>query len=158
VYLPCAKDRRLEAAVVPIGAAQSSRKGAIVLLVDDDSAVRDVTASILEDLGYVVLKLGSGGAALDLLDRDSNVDLVLLDFAMPGMSGVEVARQIQLKLPAIPILFVTGYADKSALRDVGEERIIKKPFIGDELANKVNAALVKGISHHGGKVVVPLRR
>ena len=89
---------------------RSNRRGAIILLVDDDSAVRDVTASILEDLGYVVLKLGSGGAALDLLDRQSNVDLMLLDFAMPGMSGVEVARQIQLKHPTIPILFVTGYA------------------------------------------------
>ena len=75
-----------------------------ILLVDDDSAVRDVTASILEDLGYACLKLGSGGhAALDLLDRQSNVDLVLLYFAMPGMSGVEVARQVQFKHPAIPI-------------------------------------------------------
>ena len=158
VYLPRAENFGSEATVVSVGAARSNRQGAIILLVDDDSAVRDVTASILEDLGYVVLKLGSGGAALDLLDRQSNVDLVLLDFAMPGMSGVEVARQVQFKHPAIPILFVTGYADKNALRDVGEERIIKKPFIGEELAQKVNAALVKGISHHSGKVVVPLRR
>ena len=83
---------------------------------------------------------------------------MLLDLAMPGMSGLEVARQVQLKYPAIPILFVTGYADKGALRDIGEERIIKKPFIGEELAKKVNAALVKGIPRYSGKVVVPLRR
>jgi signal transduction histidine kinase/CheY-like chemotaxis protein len=158
VYLPRAENFGSEATVVPVGAARSNRKGAIILIVDDDSAVRDVTASILEDLGYVVLKLGSGGAALDLLDRQPNVDLVLLDFAMPGMSGVEVARQVQLKHPAIPILFVTGYAEKNALRDVGEERIIKKPFIGEELAKKVNAALVKGTAPQSGKVVVPLRR
>jgi signal transduction histidine kinase len=158
VYLPRAENFGSEATVVPVGTARSNRKGAIILIVDDDSAVRDVTASILEDLGYVVLKLGSGGAALDLLDRQPNVDLVLLDFAMPGMSGVEVARQVQLKHPAIPILFVTGYADKNALRDVGEERIIKKPFIGEELAKKVNAALVKGPAPHSGKVVVLLRR
>ena len=61
---------------------------------------------------------------------------MLLDFAMPGMSGVEVARQVQLKYPAIPILFVTGYADKTRSGDVGEERIIKKPFIGEELARE----------------------
>ena len=73
------------------------------------------------------------------------------------MSGVEVARQVQLNHPAIPILFVTGYADKNALRDVGEERIIKKPFIGEELAKKVNAALIKSIPRLGAKVVVPLR-
>ena len=159
VYLPrAAESSDLEASVVTVNVTQSKRKGATILLVDDDSAVRDVTASILEDLGYVVLKLGSGGAVLDLLDRQSNIDLVLLDFAMPGMSGVEVARQVHLKYPTIPILFVTGYADKFAFRDVGEERIIKKPFVGEELAEKVNAALVKGIPRRGGKVVVPLRR
>ena len=159
VYLPrAAESSASEASVVTVNVTQSKRKGATILLVDDDSAVRDVTASILEDLGYVVLKLGSGGAVLDLLDRQSNIDLVLLDFAMPGMSGVEVARQVHLKYPTIPILFVTGYADKFAFRDVGEERIIKKPFVGEELAEKVNAALVKGIPRRGGKVVVPLRR
>jgi CheY-like chemotaxis protein len=159
VYLPRAENSNSEVAVVTVGGAQSKRKGAIILLVDDDSAVREVTALILEDLGYVVLKAGSGGAALDLLEeRQSNVELVLLDFAMPGMSGLEVARQVQLKYPAIPILFVTGYADKNALRDVGDERIIKKPFIGEELAEKVSTALVKGVSRQSGKVVVPLRR
>jgi len=66
------------------GATQHPRKGAIILLVDDDSAVREVTASILRDLGYVILELGSGGAALDLLDGEANIDLVLLDFAMPA--------------------------------------------------------------------------
>jgi signal transduction histidine kinase len=160
VYLPrAAENTNSEVAVVTVGGAQSKRKGAIILLVDDDSAVREVTALILEDLGYVVLKAGSGGAALDLLDeRLSNVELVLLDFAMPGMSGLEVARQVQLKYPAIPILFVTGYADKNALRDVGDERIVKKPFIGQELAEKVNAALVKCIPRQRGQVVVPFRR
>ena len=154
VYLPRARGNfSSEAAVARVGAAPANARSAVILFVDDDSAVREVTASILEDLGYVVLKLGSGGAALDLLERHSNVDLVLLDFAMPGMSGVEVARQVQLKYPAIPILFVTGYADKNALRDVSDEKIIKKPFIGDELAEKVNAALVKGIPRQGGKVV-----
>jgi CheY-like chemotaxis protein len=85
------------------------------MVVDDDSNVRHVTASMLEDdLGYVVLQAGSGGAALDLVDRHPNVDLILLNLAMPGMSGLEVARQVELKYPAIPILFVTGYVDKSS--------------------------------------------
>jgi signal transduction histidine kinase len=158
VYLPrAAENSNSEGSVVTVGVTPSNRKGATILLVDDDSAVREVTASILEDLGYVVLHVGSGGAALDILDRQSKFDLVLLDFAMPGMSGIEVARQIQSKYPTIPILFVTGYADSNAFRDIGEERIIRKPFIGEELADKVNAALVKGIPRHNGKVVVPLR-
>jgi signal transduction histidine kinase/CheY-like chemotaxis protein len=159
VYLPRAggnSDSEVSVGIPPI--ARTKRTGAIILLVDDDGAVREVTASILEDLGYVVLKVGSGGAALDLLDRQANVDLALLDFAMPGMSGMEVARQISFKYPTIPILFITGYADKLAFGDVSEQRIIKKPFVGEELAEKVNSALIKGISSHRGKVVVSLRR
>jgi CheY-like chemotaxis protein len=128
------------------------------LLVDDDSAVREVTASILEDIGYVVLKVGSGGAALDLLDQNTKVDLVLLDFAMPGMSGIEVANHVQQKFPALPILFLTGYADKSALGDIAEQRIIRKPFIDDELITKVDSAVSKGGARLADKVVIPLRR
>ena len=159
VYLPRAAERSvLGRSSLVADATQVERRGAVVLLVDDDSAVREVTASILEEIGYVVLKAGSGGAALDLLDQHTKIDLMLLDFAMPGMSGVEVARQIHQKAPALPILFVTGYADKTALADVGEERIIKKPFIGDELTTKVNTALVKGARRLSDKVMVPLRR
>jgi CheY-like chemotaxis protein len=147
----------LEGASLITDPTQVERRGAVILLVDDDSAVREVTASILEDIGYVVLKVGSGGAALDLLDQHTKIDLVLLDFAMAGMSGVEVARQIERKFPALPILFVTGYADKAALGGVGEERIIKKPFVDDELTTKVNTALIKSAPPLSGKVVVALR-
>ncbi len=124
---------------------------------DDDNAVREVTAAILRDLGYVVLEVGSGGAALDLLDGEAQVELVLLDFAMPGMNGMEVARQVQSKYPTLPVLFITGYADKTALENVGEAAIIKKPFVGDELAQKVSSALSHVRSHPRGRVV-PLRR
>jgi signal transduction histidine kinase/ActR/RegA family two-component response regulator len=140
-----------------VAAIQRNRKGAIILLVDDDNAVREVTASILRDLGYVVLEVGSGGAALDLLDGETNIDLALLDFAMPGMNGMEVARQVHSRFPALPVLFITGYVDKTALAEIGDARIIKKPFVGDELANKVNAALASANSRFGGKIV-PLRR
>ena len=77
---------------------------------------------------------------------------------MPGMSGAEVARQIQQKFPSLPILFMTGYADKTALGDIGEEGIIKKPFIDDELTAKVHSALIKGAPHSIDKIVVPFRR
>jgi signal transduction histidine kinase/ActR/RegA family two-component response regulator len=159
VYLPRAPERSILGGAAPIvDPTEVERRGAVILLVDDDSAVREVTASILEEIGYVVLKVGSGGAALDLLDRHAKIDLVLLDFAMAGMSGAEVARQIGEKFPGLPVLFVTGYADKTALGDVGEERIIKKPFVDDELTTKVNAALVKGTRPSSNKVVVSLRR
>jgi signal transduction histidine kinase/CheY-like chemotaxis protein len=158
VYLPrAAENSVLDGLTFIADSTAVERRGAVILLVDDDSAVRQVTASILEETGYVMLTMGSGGAALDVLDH-TKVDLVLLDFAMPGMSGVEVARQIQQKFSTLPILFVTGYADKAAFADVSEERIIKKPFIGNELTTKVNAALIKAAPRFTDRVVVPLRR
>ena len=113
----------------------------IALLVDDDNAVRDVTAARLRRLGFDVLEAGSGGAALDLLDRSAQVDLLVADFAMPGMNGVEVAHQARIRRPELPVLFVTGYADQTALAGVGEERVVQKPFRGDELEHKVLAAV-----------------
>jgi signal transduction histidine kinase len=156
VYLPKAANESTPAMSVLATMTKVDRKGASILLVDDDSAVREVTSSMLKELGYIVLEVGSGGAALDLLDRQTEIDLVLLDLAMPGMSGEEVARQIRLKHPLLPTLFVTGYADQTMLRDLGDERIIKKPFVRGELTEKVNAALIK--AQRSGKVVVPLRR
>ena len=154
VYLPRATEPALsEVYSDPIGALQHHREGAIILLIDDDNAVREVTGSILRELGYVVMEVGSGGAALDLLSKKTSIDLVILDFAMPGMNGVEVARQIQSKFPTLPFVFATGYADNSALAEIGEARIIKKPFVGDELAIKVRAALHNGARRSGGKVV-----
>jgi signal transduction histidine kinase/CheY-like chemotaxis protein len=140
VYLPRTTIDAAEASTVSVAPIRRHHKGAVILLVDDDSAVREVTAFMLRELGYVILEAGSGGAALDLLDG-ANVDLVVLDFAMPGMNGMEVAKQVHSRFPTLPVLFITGFADQSALGKVDYAGIIKKPFLGDELANKVHAAL-----------------
>jgi len=157
IYLPRAPDDSISQSFAASAVHSGIRKTATIIVVDDDSNVRDVTASILEDdLGYVVLQASSGGAALDLLDRHPDVDLILMDLAMPGMSGLEVARQVQLNYPAIPVLFVTGYVDKSKLGDVSDDRIVRKPFVGDELKAKVGAALIQS-SRRPRENVVRLR-
>ena len=93
VYLARAlQDSASLAPFAMVGVASGNRRSATILLVDDDSAVREVTASMLEGLGYVVLTVGSGGGALDLLERHTKVDLVLLDFAMPVMNGAWSSR------------------------------------------------------------------
>ena len=113
--------------------------------------VREITASILRDLGHVVIEVGSGGGALDLLDRNAQIELAILDFAMPGMNGMEVARQVHTKVPCCPVLFITGYADTSALEDIDDTQIVRKPFIGTELADKVQIALAKGAGNASRK-------
>ena len=158
VYLPrTAEDEVSEASSNALAVVRRPIKGAIILLVDDDEAVREVTATMLRTSGYVVLEVGSGGAALDLLNGESNIDLAILDFAMPGMNGIEVARQIHSRFPNLPVLFITGYVDQSVLAEIDEARIVKKPFVGEELATKVNAAILKASPRSGGKIL-PLRR
>jgi signal transduction histidine kinase len=128
--------------------------GASILLVDDDNAVREVTRAMLYELGYLVLEAGSGGAALDLLDREPNIHLMIVDFAMPGMNGAELARQARAKRRTLPILFVTGFVDRTALAGVDEACIVGKPFMQDELARKVRLA----IAGSNSAKVVQLRR
>ena len=117
-----------------------------ILVVDDDNAVREITTTTLKDLGCEVIEAGSGGAALDHLDDKGALDLMIVDYAMPGMNGAEVAREVRARRPDLPILFVTGYADQSALAAIGEDRIVQKPFRSGELAGKVRRLLQAGWS------------
>jgi signal transduction histidine kinase len=150
IFLPRADVRPVKTEVHPARTDSAMKMSARLILVDDDNAVREVTAATLRELGYTVLEAGSGGAALELLERSANVDLMLIDFAMPGMSGAEVARRVQTTRPALPILFVTGYADRAALQGVSEAQIIGKPFVDTELHEKVRTALARRAP---GKVV-----
>jgi CheY-like chemotaxis protein len=95
---------------------------------------------MLEGLGFQVVQAGSGGGALEVLDSDRRIDLMLLDFAMPGMNGAEVAKAAQARRPALPILFVTGYADLALMSEAGHP-FIRKPFEGPELAEHVASVL-----------------
>ncbi|WP_428833382.1 response regulator [Methylorubrum rhodesianum] len=147
VYLPrVAADEGVEAAEPgEIDCATSRNAGdkPALLVVDDDSAVREITVTKLSEAGYVIREAGSGLAAIHVLEQDPCFDLVVVDFAMPGMNGVDVAAEIRKSWPAIPVIFVTGYADQTALTrgGIGEDRIVQKPFLDGELERKVAAAL-----------------
>lgn len=140
VYLPRAETNNIVTNSPPAG-LKTAPGDKRILLVDDDTAVREVTSAMLRELGYSVVEAGSGGAALEILSSGESIDLVLLDFAMPGMNGLDVARQIQPRRPSLPVLFVTGYADRAMLSGVSESNIIGKPFVDQELADKVHMAL-----------------
>ena len=155
IYLPRTKAKAEERSPsAPAIAAHKDAPDARILLVDDDHAVREVTSTTLRDLGYSVVEAGSGGAALDILAREPTIDLLIIDFAMPGMSGAEVARQAWAKRPTLPILFITGFADRAALAGVSETHIVGKPFVNDELATKLRSILIEEVSDK----VVRLRR
>jgi len=111
---------------------------ATVLLVDDDTLVSDGTAAMLEDLGHAVIVASSGRAALELLKTTPGVDIVITDHAMPGMTGLELARVVRELYPDLPIVLATGYAElpPGLDGDLGLPRLAK-PFLQRDLANVI---------------------
>ena len=122
------------AAPLPPGAAPR-----VILVVDDDPLVLANTAAMLEDIGHTVLQAASGGEALASLGAGLRVDLLVTDQAMPGMTGTQLAEAVRARMPGLPILLVTGYAD---LPEGAGERVsrLNKPFTQAALAAAVAVA------------------
>jgi PAS domain S-box-containing protein len=121
--------------------AAAGRQGATILVVDDDAAVREVAVSSLEDLGYYVLAAADGPAALDMVDRNRAVDLLVVDVAMPGMNGVEFIRRARERRPGLPAVLVTGYADVAAFAPPAGDLVFQKPYRLEQLADSIADAL-----------------
>ena len=102
-----------------------------ILVVDDDPAVREVTATFLEELGHEILEAGDGPTALRTLE-DEEIDLMVADLAMPLMSGAELAATVKASHPRMPVLLVTGYAELDKLPK--EYPLLHKPFRQADLA------------------------
>lgn len=103
-----------------------------VLLVDDDTLVLESTVDMLEDLGHRVHVDSSGAAALDTVRSNPTIDLVITDHAMPGMTGMELAKRIRQVRPDMQVIIATGYADVAASSDLGILRL-SKPYRQAEL-------------------------
>ena len=116
-----------------------------ILVVDDDEGVRSVIVESLEMMGYTVSEAPNGAAGLALLAK-AEPDALLLDFAMDGMNGAELADRARLLAPELPIILATGYADtdKFPACDV----VLRKPFQIDALAEAVRSALKRGAVPH----------
>ena len=152
IYLP-----RTEAACataeIPVLETKAAERVRI-LIVDDDEDVRNVAAALGEEIGYDVDAAESGEAALRLLAANPSA-LVITDVAMPGMTGVELARQIRAEMPDLPIIFASGYADVQTFgEELLQENLLKKPYRIAELAARISAALAERPSSGN---VVPLR-
>ena len=104
-----------------------------ILVVDDDPIVAAGTAAMLEDLGHVATEVPSGDAALRLLRSAADVDLVITDHAMPGMTGIELAVRIRGSWPELPVVIATGYAELPGDGDLDLPRL-SKPYRQQDLA------------------------
>lgn len=112
-----------------------------VLLVDDDDAVRQPICSLLEDLGCTVVAAASGAEALELARQGPDFDIALLDYAMPRMTGIELAARLREAGSVSRILLMTGYADAARLAESWTGPILRKPFDQDALARALEGEL-----------------
>jgi two-component system cell cycle sensor histidine kinase/response regulator CckA len=116
-----------------------------ILLVEDETVLRDVARETLEEFGYRVIEAANGNAALELAaGYVAHIDLVITDVIMPGLNGRETAARLATLRPGIRILFVSGYTDDAIVRHgilPSDVALLQKPFTGGTLARKVRAVL-----------------
>jgi signal transduction histidine kinase len=143
----------VDAAAVPrpdvppakVGAAApkpSPVKRATVLLVDDEESVRATIGAMVESAGFSLLTAASGTAALELVRSGVLFDLLMVDFAMPGMTGLAVARVVRECRPSASVVFITGYGDEERIE--GERWILRKPFAVEAMTEMLGEALAAG--------------
>lgn len=116
----------------------------MVLVVEDDSAIRDVMREELESQGLRVLGASSGEESLMILETRA-VDVVIMDLRMPGMNGVETSIAIKHRFPSLPIILCTVCDESHVRKFIGREiqSYLPKPFTLDQLNNTVQTALAR---------------
>lgn len=120
-----------------------------VLVVEDDAALRDMIATRLRRDGCHVVQAENGDEALDLITsieiggRERELDLVVIDVRMPGVSGLEVVRVLRSWRWTTPVLFVTAYPDDKLLREATalDAKVLAKPFVLSRLSEAASATL-----------------
>jgi PAS domain S-box-containing protein len=139
LWLPAVSTQATEVAREMTPPSGSSRK-ARILVVDDDALISMATVDMLEDLGHTVIEADSGPRALDILTSDRNIDVLMTDYAMPGMTGMELASLARQKRPGLPILLATGFADVPAGQKLDVPRL-SKPYLQDSLKTEIDKLL-----------------
>lgn len=139
LWLPVSSTPIMESAVVE--SEQSSPPAAsVVLVVDDDALINMSTVDMVQDLGHTALEAYSGSQALEILSSGQHVDLLITDYAMPGMTGVELANRARELHPDLPILLATGYADLPSGTSTDLPRLAK-PYQQSDLERQISRLL-----------------
>jgi signal transduction histidine kinase/CheY-like chemotaxis protein len=138
LWLPIAT---MPAATVEPDAPQAAPpRTAIILVVDDDPLIAMSTVDMLEDLGHTAIEANSAKQALEIVETGQELDLMMTDQAMPGMTGTELAEIVRAKRPALPVLLATGYADLPAGQKSDLPRL-SKPYHQSQLQSQIEKLL-----------------
>jgi PAS domain S-box-containing protein len=146
VYLP-ESDEQEQGTLVQSGIANLARQGTI-LVVDDEQPITVFLTQVLEHLGYTVKACLSSEEAYTMFCTHQGVfDLVITDMGMPGMTGMELARKVQLIQPDIPVILCTGFSEQVTTdnyQQMGLAGFVAKPFSAESLSREVDRILFKG--------------
>jgi len=140
LWLPRAKEGLKEPTPLVEVSQPTEAKSLRVLLVDDDILVSMGAADMLLDMGHRVIEAQSGADALKILETDAPFDIVVTDYAMPGMNGFDLAQRIRMRNPRLPIILATGYAELPADRSIQFARL-SKPYTAKDLAAALEQAV-----------------
>jgi len=153
ITLPAAREEMLQDEGQP-PLASLPRGTETILLVEDESAVRNLARRTLESCGYTVLPASDPIEALHLAET-ARVDLVLSDIRMPHMTGTEMIEQFLLEHPAPVVVFMSGYAEEALMAESRSLRssFIRKPFTPAALACTIREAL--DASLHSPVIALP---
>ncbi len=115
-----------------------------ILIVDDEEVLRDVLDAVLRREGFEVVMASSGEEALSILDADENIDLMILDIMLPGISGIDTLRSVRISSPNLPVIVITAFSSIDGAIEAmkhGAFHYIPKPFKNEEVVITVTKAL-----------------
>jgi CheY-like chemotaxis protein len=146
LWLPIAAgETAVVSQTIGVGVTPTATRGESVLVIEDDRDVRRFIVECLVNLGYQVVEADNGYVGLEQLKRETP-DLLIVDFAMPGINGAEVATIARKNAATLPIIFVTGYADMDAVERVPDPKhLLRKPFDVSGLSDVVKEALLSAV-------------
>ena len=113
-----------------------------ILVVDDDVLILMNSVDMLEDLGYSVASANTGTKALEILKADTKYDLLITDFSMPKMNGLQLAMAVREILPKLPILLATGYAELPVNSDLSLPQL-SKPYMQSDLQGAIRVLVAR---------------
>lgn len=144
IFLPCV-EKILEKTKEDLSIETPSHGAEIILLVEDEEMVRNLSREILESCGYRVIEAVNGAEAIEICEKDNlKIDLLLTDVVMPQMNGRELWERLSLACPQIKVLFTSGYTDDIVVHNGiknDETNFLQKPFSIDALMRKVREVL-----------------
>ena len=143
IYLPRStqsEDRLVDIESIPVTGGSE-----VVLVAEDDEAVRETVVALLSDLGYRVLKARDAHSALTIVESGMPIDVLLTDVIMPGpLKSTELARKARERIPNLAVLFTSGYTENAIVHsgrlDENVE-LLSKPYTREELARKLRHVL-----------------